>query len=114
MNDQPFVLVVDDEPIILNLVREILSQEGYQVEAASRGKEALQALQTHPFDVVLTDMMMPDMTGLELVQFLRLHYPGTLVIVFTGYANYEDAVVQKVLATLQRPSATLAPYCCSI
>lgn len=92
MNEQPFVLVVDDEPIILNLVKEILSQEGYQVETASNGKQALQALQTHPFDVVLTDMMMPDMTGMELVQFLRLHHPGNLVIVFTGYANYEDAV----------------------
>ena len=92
MSEQPFVLVVDDEPLILNLVKEILSQEGYQVETAGNGKEALQALQTHPFDVVLTDMMMPDMTGMELVQYLRLHHPDTLVIVFTGYANYEDAV----------------------
>ena len=92
MSEQPFVLVVDDEPLILNLVKEILSQEGYQVETAGNGKEALQALQAHPFDVVLTDMMMPDMTGMELVQYLRLHHPDTLVIVFTGYANYEDAV----------------------
>ncbi len=92
MSEQPFVLVVDDEPLILNLVKEILSQEGYQVSTAGNGKEGLQALQSHPFDVVLTDMMMPDMTGMELVQYLRLHHPDTLVIVFTGYANYEDAV----------------------
>jgi PAS domain S-box-containing protein len=92
MSEQPLVLVVDDEPLILNLVKEILSQEGYQVETAGNGKEALRALQDHPFDVVLTDMMMPDMTGMELVQHLRLHNPGTPVIVFTGYANYEDAV----------------------
>ena len=92
MSEQPLVLVVDDEPLILNLVKEILTQEGYQVETAGNGKEAMQALQTHPFDVVLTDMLMPDMTGMELVQYLHLHHPGTLVIVFTGYANYEDAV----------------------
>ena len=49
-------------------------------------------MQAHPFDVVLTDMMMPDMSGMELVQYLRLHHPETLVIVFTGYANYQDAV----------------------
>lgn len=92
MSDQPLILVVDDEPIILNLVKEILSLDGHQVETAGNGKAALQALQAHSFDVVLTDMMMPDMTGMELVQYLRLHYPGTLAIVFTGYANYEDAV----------------------
>lgn len=92
MGEQPLVLVVDDEPLILNLVKEILSQEGYQVETAGNGKEAMQALQAHPFDVILTDMMMPDMTGMELVQYLRLHHPGALTLVFTGYANYEDAV----------------------
>src|SRR5512140_1164370 len=92
MSEKPLVLVVDDEPIILNLVKDILAPEGYQIETASNGKEALRALQVHPFDVVLTDMMMPDMTGMELVQYLRLHNPGTPVIVFTGFANYEDAV----------------------
>lgn len=92
MGEQPLVLVVDDEPLILNLVKEILSSEDYQVVTAGNGKEALQALQASPFDVVLTDMMMPDMSGMEIVQYLRLHYPETLVIVFTGYANYQDAV----------------------
>jgi signal transduction histidine kinase/CheY-like chemotaxis protein len=92
MNEQPLVLVVDDEPIILKLVKEILSPEGFQVETAGNGKEALRAIQAQPFDVVLTDMIMPDMTGMELVQYLRLHHPDTPVIVFTGYANYEDAV----------------------
>lgn len=92
MGEQPLVLVVDDEPLILNLVKEILSIEGYQVETAGNGKEALQALQAHLFDVILTDMLMPDMTGMELVQYLRLHHPETLTIVFTGYANFEDAV----------------------
>ncbi|HEY9073546.1 MAG TPA: response regulator, partial [Desulfobaccales bacterium] len=92
MKEQPLILVVDDEPLISNLVKEILSLEGYQVKTAANGKEALKALQTQPFDVVLTDMLMPDMSGMELVQYLRLHYPETLAIVFTGYANYHDAV----------------------
>ena len=92
MKEQPLILVVDDEPLISNLVKEILSLEGYQVKTAANGKEALKALQAQPFDVVLTDMLMPDMSGMELVQYLRLHYPETLAIVFTGYANYHDAV----------------------
>jgi PAS domain S-box-containing protein len=90
--EQPWILVVDDEPLILNLITDILSTEGYQVETADDGKQALRALQDHPFDLVLTDMMMPDMSGLELVQYLRVHHAGTLAIVFTGFANYQDAV----------------------
>jgi PAS domain S-box-containing protein len=90
--EQPLILVVDDEPLILNMAKDILRLEGYQVVTAGNGQEALQALQTHSFDLVLTDMMMPDMTGMELVQHLRVHHPGTLAIVFTGYANYQDAV----------------------
>jgi PAS domain S-box-containing protein len=92
LREQPLILVVDDEPLILNMAKEILNSEGYQVETAGDGQQALQALETHAFDLVLTDMMMPDMSGMELVQHLRLHHPGTLAIVFTGYANYQDAV----------------------
>jgi len=50
------------------------------------------ALQAHPYDLVITDMIMPQMGGMELVQYLRLHHPDTLVIVFTGFASYQDAV----------------------
>jgi PAS domain S-box-containing protein len=92
MEENPLILVVDDEPLILDLVKEILTPVGYQVRTAGSGMEALQVLQAYRFDVVLTDMMMPDMTGMEILQHLRLHYPETLVIVFTGYANYQDAV----------------------
>lgn len=92
MQKQPIILIVDDEPAILGLVKDILRPCGYLVNTAANGKEALVALQAHPYDLVITDMMMPQMDGMELVQYLRLHYPETLVIVFTGYASYQDAV----------------------
>jgi two-component system, NtrC family, nitrogen regulation sensor histidine kinase GlnL len=92
MKKQPFILVVDDEPAILKLVKEILLPTGYLVSTAGNGKEALAALQAHPYDLVLTDMIMPQMGGMELVQYLQLHHPETLVIVFTGFASYQDAV----------------------
>jgi two-component system nitrogen regulation sensor histidine kinase GlnL len=92
MKKQPFILVVDDEPAILKLVKEILLPTGYLVSTAANGKEALAALQAHSYDLVLTDMIMPQMGGMELVQYLRLHHPDTLVIVFTGFASYQDAV----------------------
>jgi PAS domain S-box-containing protein len=92
MKTQPIILVVDDEPAILELVKDILSPAGYLVNTATNGKEALAAIQAHPYDLVLTDMIMPQMGGMELVQYLRLHHPETLVIVFTGFASYQDAV----------------------
>jgi len=92
MKKQPIILVVDDEPAILELVKDILSPAGCLVNTATNGKEALAAIQAHPYDLVLTDMIMPEMGGMELVQYLRLHHPETLVIVFTGFASYQDAV----------------------
>jgi two-component system, NtrC family, sensor kinase len=92
MEKQPIILVVDDEPAILELVKNFLVPAGYLVNTATNGKEALAAIQAHPYDLVLTDMIMPQMGGMELVQYLRLHHPETLVIVFTGFASYQDAV----------------------
>jgi PAS domain S-box-containing protein len=92
MKKQPLILVVDDESAILELVKDILGPVGYLVNTASNGKEALAAIQAHPYDLVITDMLMPQMGGMELVQYLRLHHPETLVIVFTGFASYQDAV----------------------
>ena len=68
MKKQPIILVVDDEPAILELVKEILLPVGYLVNTAANGKEALAAIQAHPYDLVLTDMIMPQMGGMELVQ----------------------------------------------
>jgi PAS domain S-box-containing protein len=92
MQKQPIILVVDDEPAILGLVKDILRPAGYLVNTAANGKEAMTALQAHPYDLVITDMIMPQMGGMELVQYLRLNHPETLVIVFTGFASYQDAV----------------------
>ena len=92
MQKQPIILVVDDEPAILGLVKDILRPAGYIVNTAANGKEAIAALLVHPYDLVITDMNMPQMGGMELVQYLRLHHPETLVIVFTGFASYQDAV----------------------
>lgn len=92
MKERPLILVVDDEPAVLRVVEEILGTSGYLVDTAANGKEALAALQVHPYDLVLTDMMMPEMGGMELMQYLQVHHPETLVIVFTGFASFQDAV----------------------
>jgi PAS domain S-box-containing protein len=109
MKKQPIILVVDDEPAILELVKNILLPAGYIVNTAANGKEALAAIQAHPYDLVLTDMIMPRMGGMELVQYLRLHHPETLAIVFTGFASYQDAVDAVKLGAFDYLSKPLQP-----
>ncbi len=91
MRQPPWILVVDDDPGILELVQDLL-QPQYLVDTAKNVKEAQTRLQNGSYDLVLTDMVMPEIAGMELVKYVRLHYPDIPVIVFTGYANFQDAV----------------------
>ncbi len=91
MRETPLILVVDDDPGILELVHDILSPT-YRVTTASSVKEAQEKLGAEGCDLVLTDMVMPEVGGMELLKYLRLHHFDIPVIVFTGYANFQDAV----------------------
>ncbi|MEW6386590.1 MAG: response regulator [Thermodesulfobacteriota bacterium] len=91
MKEMPWILVVDDDPAILEAIQALLGPQ-YMVDAVASGKEAQSYLQARPYDLVLTDMIMPEMGGLDLVKYLRLFHPETPVIVFTGYINIQDAV----------------------
>ncbi len=108
MKDQPLILVVDDEPEILELAKEILGSAAI-VAVAANGKEARSKLKEHAYDVVLTDLVMPEMDGMELVQYVRLNHPETLVIVFTGFANYQDAVAAVKLGAFDYLPKPLQP-----
>ncbi len=91
MRQTPWILVVDDDPGILELVQDLLKPT-YLVDTAKNVKEAQARLQNGAYDLVLTDMVMPEIAGMELVKYVRLHHPDIPVIVFTGYANFQDAV----------------------
>ncbi len=109
MKEQPLILAVDDDTATVSLVKDILSAEGYLVDTAVNGREALSRLEAHPYDLVLTDMMMPEMGGMELVQYLRLNHPDTLIIVFTGFASYQDAVDAVKLGAFDYLTKPLEP-----
>jgi two-component system response regulator HydG len=78
------ILIVDDEPNTGNLLAEVLHQQGYAAEAVSSGRACLDRLSRGGADVVVTDVMMPEMTGIELCQELRDQYPHVIPIVVTG------------------------------
>jgi DNA-binding NtrC family response regulator len=86
------VLVVDDEPLIRETLAEYLGQEGLHVVACASGEEALERAAAQRFDVVLCDVQLPGLDGLELLEHLRRVSPETFVLLITAYATVENAV----------------------
>ncbi len=86
------ILVIDDEQIIHESVRRILEEEGYLVEGAMRVDQALDCLARQSYDIVLTDLMMPDRNGMEAVRAVATNHPDTGVVMFTGFATVDSAV----------------------
>jgi DNA-binding NtrC family response regulator len=86
------VLVVDDEQIIRESLSFILKKEGYVVDEASNGKEALRKQRELPYDVVVTDIEMPEMRGIELLERIRQESPESLVVIITAFGSIETAV----------------------
>jgi len=92
MTEQHSVLLVDDDPLVLAGFREILVREGYGVTAVFSGREALDELASQSFDVVLTDLLMPRVSGLDVLRAAREKQAASVVIVVTGYASVRSAV----------------------
>ncbi|MCE5184760.1 MAG: sigma-54 dependent transcriptional regulator [Planctomycetaceae bacterium] len=86
------ILVVDDDEIILNSLCEFLGIEGYNAVAAGTAAQARQRLKEQSFALVLSDVNLPDGDGFELLDLLRESYPGTVMILITGYGTIESAV----------------------
>ena len=78
------ILLVDDEPVILETYSALLSEKGFSVVTASSGREALETFSHNSFDLVITDLAMPDGDGFKLLEEIKEISPHTPVIVFTG------------------------------
>ncbi|HEV2171200.1 MAG TPA: response regulator, partial [Candidatus Binatus sp.] len=92
---QASVLVVEDNDLERQITAETLREEGFAVEEAAVGKRAIELLALSRFDVVLTDLMMPGMSGEELLAKVRGTYPGSQVVVLTAHGS-TDSVVQAM------------------
>jgi two-component system, NtrC family, response regulator HydG len=91
-NNQFFILVVDDELEHREVLEMILTSKGYAVKTCESGKAALKLLEKGSYDVVLTDFIMPEMDGIELLRQIKRKHKGVEVIVITGYGSIENAV----------------------
>jgi DNA-binding NtrC family response regulator len=86
------VLIVDDEERVRQLLSRLLRQEGYQVRAVSSGREALEELGNDSYDLVLSDLTMPGMSGMDLLGEIRQKNPEVPVIIVTAFGTVESAV----------------------
>ncbi len=111
------ILVVDDEPSILRLLQEALTQWGYQVKCASSGTDAIEAVRGEMFDAVLTDIRMPEMSGLELLKEIKRHDESIEIVMMTGYPTITSAVdalgnsgpMQRVKEIIAKVAPTSSP-----
>ena len=86
------ILVVDDEQTIRDTLRRCLEVEGYRVATAASGEEAVARLRDRPYDVVIADIILPGMSGLDLLATVRSLAPAPAVVLITAYATVDSAV----------------------
>lgn len=91
MAQKETVLVIDDELSVADALKVILSDSGYQVAVAMSGGEALEKLGKRRFDLVITDVRLPDISGLDVLRHLRRSHPGVLAIIITAHHTPELA-----------------------
>lgn len=86
------LLIVDDEPVILQILRAVFDDEPYRLTCVSTGREALAILEEQGCDVLLTDKNLPDISGMDLLRVARERLPDCEVIIITGYASLDTAI----------------------
>lgn len=106
MRRQASVLVVDDESFIRQILSRMVSREGYEVHQATDGKDALKLLADHPCQIVISDIKMPNMDGIELLAEIKTNHSTVSVILITAYAgeySADDAIAAGADAFITKP-----------
>jgi len=100
------ILVVDDELLIRDLLYDFFEGQGWSISVADNGEKALEILNTKEVDILLADIKMPDMDGMELTAEVRKSHPEIPVVLMTGYPSVDSAVAalrQKVADYIIKP-----------
>ncbi len=85
------ILVLDDDPVVTLSCKRILGAEGYSISTVEKGEDALNKLAKEDFDLLISDVRLPDMNGIEVLKEARIIKPKTDVVIITGYPTLEDA-----------------------
>ena len=83
------ILVIDDELVMCELLRDLLKDKGYEVKYALSGEEGIKVSKENNFDLIMTDLKIPDIDGITVLQEIKKFDPDSMVIVITGYPSFE-------------------------
>jgi DNA-binding NtrC family response regulator len=100
------IMVVDDESIVGRRLKPALEKSGYQVEVFEDGKSAIDRIALEPFDIVVTDVRMDEIDGMQVLQQVLTSSPRTKVIIITGYATVElarEALIKGAFDFIAKP-----------
>lgn len=100
------ILIVDDEPVVIKSCERTLAPEGFDVQGTSSVKDAMERLTNGAIDLVITDLKMPEMSGIDLIRWIRENNPSVGVVVITGYPSQEtikDALEMGIIDYLPKP-----------
>jgi signal transduction histidine kinase len=92
MVEQPGILLIEDEARLRNYLQLLLQGEGYSVTVAQHGRDGLKQIREMSFDLVITDLVMPEVGGLEVLEYLKAYAPDTVVVVMTAYVSAESVI----------------------
>jgi diguanylate cyclase (GGDEF)-like protein len=92
MSEKARILVVDDEATVRSVLLQVLKEDGYDVTPAENGSQALEILRNNSFDLIITDIKMPGISGLELLKKVKQAQPDTQVIIITSYASLDTSL----------------------
>lgn len=100
---QPVVLIVDDDHLLTDLFRQAMTKRGFQVQEANTGASALALLNTQTVQIVVLDMTLPDMTGLQVAQALAQTHPSLPIVIATGHDLDPTGLPFNVVDVIRKP-----------
>lgn len=106
MSGGPKILIVDDEPVVIKSAERVLKAEGYDVEGALGGREAILRLEQNSYDLVFTDLKMPEVDGLTLIKWVKKMKPSIGIVIITGYPSQDtikDALELGIIDYVPKP-----------
>ncbi|TXJ46648.1 response regulator [Brachyspira aalborgi] len=106
INGKPLILAVDDEENIRNLITYTFEEHNLEVMTAENGKAAITILENNPIDVIITDLLMPTMTGLALIREMKKRKSAIPIIIITAYGNTEmvkEIIAEGVFRLIEKP-----------
>jgi len=90
--NKPTILIVDDELLIRDLLYDFFTNQGWEITTAENGAKALEILENRSVDLLLTDLKMPGLDGMELTNRVKEEYPSLPVVIMTGFPSIDSAV----------------------